>query len=123
KKKNTRKKVDVEVHRVSVAEPTSEKNKENLDIKGLMLQKAILVCLLDDFSKKKASKALGYLLSMTTLDKISEGEFIGYLVTDNHALFFSSIREVTTYVSLHAELDSYVEETSMGPRAPQQQQT
>ncbi|GJX44115.1 DNA-directed RNA polymerase V subunit 7-like protein [Tanacetum coccineum] len=30
---------------------------ENLDIKGLMLQKAILVRLLDDFSAKKATKA------------------------------------------------------------------
>nr|GFA81750.1 hypothetical protein [Tanacetum cinerariifolium] len=39
-----------------------------------MLQKAILVCLLDDFSEKKETKALGYLLAMTTLDKISEEE-------------------------------------------------
>ncbi|GJW12902.1 DNA-directed RNA polymerase V subunit 7-like protein [Tanacetum coccineum] len=47
---------------------------ENLDIKGLMLQKAILVRLLDDFSAKKATKALGYLLAVTTLDKIGEGK-------------------------------------------------
>nr|GEU51978.1 DNA-directed RNA polymerase V subunit 7-like [Tanacetum cinerariifolium] len=46
----------------------------NLDIKGLMLQKAILVRLLDDFSAKKATKALGYLLAVTTLDKIGEGK-------------------------------------------------
>ena len=47
---------------------------ENLDIKGLMLQKAILVRLLDDFSAKKATKDLGYLLAVTTLDKIGEGK-------------------------------------------------
>ncbi|GJS10020.1 DNA-directed RNA polymerase V subunit 7-like protein [Tanacetum coccineum] len=83
KKKNMGKKADVEVHRVSVAEPTSEKKQlnwnvviptENLDIKGLMLQKVILVCLLDDFSEKKATKALGYLLVVTTLDKIDKGK-------------------------------------------------
>ncbi|GJR14699.1 DNA-directed RNA polymerase V subunit 7-like protein [Tanacetum coccineum] len=219
KKKNIGKKADVEVHRVSVAEPTSEKKQlnwnvviptENLDIKGLMLQKVILVCLLDDFSEKKVTKALGYLLAVTTLDKIGEGKvrehsgdvlfplsftclsfkvfrgttngfpsnstftrllfyadqthikplipkqiityatpeqaFLTYIgspvtvspvsvlyismskstlaeVTDNHALFFLSIREVTKYVSLHAELESYMEEMSTGPRAPQQQQT
>ncbi|GJU73451.1 hypothetical protein Tco_1264856, partial [Tanacetum coccineum] len=74
KKKNTGKKADVEMHRVSIAEPTSEKviPAKNLDIKGLMLQKAILVRLLDDFSEKKATKALGYLLAVTTLDKIGE---------------------------------------------------
>ncbi|XP_071732540.1 DNA-directed RNA polymerase V subunit 7-like [Rutidosis leptorrhynchoides] len=47
---------------------------ENLDIKGLMLQKAILVRLLDDFSAKKATKDYGYLLAVTTLDKIGEGK-------------------------------------------------
>ncbi|KAJ0769987.1 putative DNA-directed RNA polymerase [Helianthus annuus] len=47
---------------------------ENLDIKGLMLQKAILVRVLDDFSAKKATKDLGYLLAVTTLDKIGEGK-------------------------------------------------
>ncbi|KAI3756771.1 hypothetical protein L1987_56594 [Smallanthus sonchifolius] len=47
---------------------------ENIDIKGLMLQKAILVRLLDDFCAKKATKDLGYLLAVTTLDKIGEGK-------------------------------------------------
>ncbi|KAI3504213.1 hypothetical protein L1887_32758 [Cichorium endivia] len=47
---------------------------ESLDIKGLMLQKAILIRLLDDFAAKKATKDLGYLLAVTTLDKIGEGK-------------------------------------------------
>lgn len=47
---------------------------ENLDIKGLMLQKAILVRLLDNFAAKKATKDLGYLVAVTTLNKIGEGK-------------------------------------------------
>ncbi|PIN01981.1 DNA-directed RNA polymerase subunit E' [Handroanthus impetiginosus] len=46
---------------------------ENLDAEGLVLQKAILVRLLDDFATKKTSKDIGYLLAITTLDHIGEG--------------------------------------------------
>ncbi|KAI3469688.1 hypothetical protein Pfo_026351 [Paulownia fortunei] len=46
---------------------------ENLDAEGLMLQKAILIRLLDDFAAKKASKDIGYFLAITTLDRIGEG--------------------------------------------------
>ncbi|XP_024961312.1 DNA-directed RNA polymerase V subunit 7-like [Cynara cardunculus var. scolymus] len=46
----------------------------NLDLNGLMLQKAILVRLLDTFAAKKATKDLGYLVAITTLDKIGEGK-------------------------------------------------
>ncbi|KAL6194178.1 hypothetical protein ACLB2K_035262 [Fragaria x ananassa] len=47
---------------------------ESLDAKGLMLQKAIFVRLLDDFAKRKATKDLGYLLALTTVEKIGEGK-------------------------------------------------
>ncbi|CAH9078168.1 unnamed protein product [Cuscuta epithymum] len=47
---------------------------KNLDAKGLMLQKAITVRLLDDFASKKATRTLGYFLAVTTLDKIGEGK-------------------------------------------------
>ncbi|XP_050373795.1 DNA-directed RNA polymerase V subunit 7-like [Argentina anserina] len=47
---------------------------ESLDAKGLMLQKAIVVRLLDDFAKRKATKDLGYLLALTTIEKIGEGK-------------------------------------------------
>lgn len=46
---------------------------ENLDVEGLMLQKAICIRLLEDFSSKKASKNLGYFMAVTTLEKIGEG--------------------------------------------------
>lgn len=46
---------------------------EHLDAKGLMLQKAIIVRLLEDFASKKASKALGYFMAVTTLSKIGDG--------------------------------------------------
>jgi len=46
---------------------------ENMDVKGLMLQRAIITRLLEDFAAKKATKDLGYLLAVTTLDKIGEG--------------------------------------------------
>ncbi|KAH7511139.1 hypothetical protein FEM48_ZijujUnG0041600 [Ziziphus jujuba var. spinosa] len=42
---------------------------ENLDAKGLMLQKAIVIRLMDEFATKKATKDLGYFLAVTTLDK------------------------------------------------------
>ncbi|KAG8370333.1 hypothetical protein BUALT_Bualt14G0105900 [Buddleja alternifolia] len=47
---------------------------ENLDSEGLMLQKAILIHLLEDFSAKKASKEIGYFMAITTLDRIGEGK-------------------------------------------------
>ncbi|XP_021822106.1 DNA-directed RNA polymerase V subunit 7-like isoform X2 [Prunus avium] len=46
---------------------------ESLDIKGLMLQKSIVVRLLDEFASRKATKDLGYLLALTTLESIGEG--------------------------------------------------
>ncbi|XP_009622173.4 DNA-directed RNA polymerase V subunit 7 [Nicotiana tabacum] len=47
---------------------------ENLDIEGLMLQKAIVVRLLEDFASKKATKNLGYFIAVTTMEKIGEGK-------------------------------------------------
>ncbi|KAK4367584.1 hypothetical protein RND71_011376 [Anisodus tanguticus] len=47
---------------------------ENLDVEGLMLQKAIVVRLLEDFASKKASKNLGYFMAVTTLERIGEGK-------------------------------------------------
>ncbi|KAL8140034.1 hypothetical protein V2J09_006055 [Rumex salicifolius] len=47
---------------------------ENLDVQGLLLQRAILVKLLEDFAAKKATKDLGNLLAVTTVDKIGEGK-------------------------------------------------
>ncbi|KAJ4969290.1 hypothetical protein NE237_015991 [Protea cynaroides] len=47
---------------------------ENLDGKGLMLQRAIILRLLEDFSTKKATKDHGYFLALTTLDRIGEGK-------------------------------------------------
>ncbi|KAM7485242.1 hypothetical protein LguiA_001251 [Lonicera macranthoides] len=46
---------------------------ENLDVKGLALQKSIIIRLMDAFSSKKATKDLGYFLALTTLDNIGEG--------------------------------------------------
>ncbi|KAH6808962.1 RNA polymerase Rpb7-like [Perilla frutescens var. frutescens] len=46
---------------------------ENIDAEGLMLQKAILIRLLDEFATKKAFKDLGYFMAVTTLDHIGEG--------------------------------------------------
>ncbi|KAL7144861.1 hypothetical protein ABFS83_07G040200 [Erythranthe nasuta] len=45
---------------------------ENIDAEGLMLQKAILIRLLEDFSSRKALKEIGYLTAVTTLDHIGE---------------------------------------------------
>ncbi|XP_031403034.1 DNA-directed RNA polymerase V subunit 7-like [Punica granatum] len=47
---------------------------ENLDEKGLMLQRSIIIRLLDDFASKKATKELGYYLAVTTLLNIGEGK-------------------------------------------------
>lgn len=46
---------------------------KNLDVEGVMLQKAILIQLLDEFAAKKASKDIGYFLAVKNLDYISEG--------------------------------------------------
>lgn len=47
---------------------------EHLDVKGLMLQRSIIVRLLEDFASKNATKDLGYLLAVTTLENIGEGK-------------------------------------------------
>ncbi|OWM87850.1 DNA-directed RNA polymerase V subunit 7-like [Punica granatum] len=47
---------------------------ENLDAKGLMLQRSIIIRLLDEFASKKATKELGYYFALTTLDSIGEGK-------------------------------------------------
>ncbi|XP_030459761.1 DNA-directed RNA polymerase V subunit 7-like [Syzygium oleosum] len=47
---------------------------EDLDAKGLMLQRSIVIRLLDDFACKKATKDLGYFLAVTTLDSVGEGK-------------------------------------------------
>ncbi|KAH0696986.1 hypothetical protein KY290_014414 [Solanum tuberosum] len=47
---------------------------ENLDVEGLMLQKAIVIRLMDDFASKKASKNLGYFMALTSLERIGEGK-------------------------------------------------
>ncbi|XP_038903799.1 DNA-directed RNA polymerase V subunit 7-like [Benincasa hispida] len=47
---------------------------ENLDAKGLMLQRSIIIRLLDEFATKKATKDLGYFLAVTTLENIGEGK-------------------------------------------------
>lgn len=47
---------------------------ESLDTKGLVLQKSIIIRLLDEFATKKATKDLGYLHAVTTLDHIGEGK-------------------------------------------------
>ncbi|GAV69605.1 SHS2_Rpb7-N domain-containing protein [Cephalotus follicularis] len=46
---------------------------EKLDVKGLMLQRSIVIRLLDDFASRKATRDLGYYLAVTTLDSIGEG--------------------------------------------------
>ncbi|KAH7573312.1 hypothetical protein JRO89_XS03G0114800 [Xanthoceras sorbifolium] len=47
---------------------------ESLESNGLMLQRSMILRLLDDFASKKASKDLGYYLAVTTLDNIGEGK-------------------------------------------------
>ncbi|EPS63140.1 hypothetical protein M569_11648, partial [Genlisea aurea] len=46
---------------------------EKLETEGLKLQKAIITHLLSVFAAKKASKDHGYLLAVTTVDRIGEG--------------------------------------------------
>ncbi|KAL0897618.1 hypothetical protein Bca101_081579 [Brassica carinata] len=45
-----------------------------MDTKGLMLKRTILVQLLEAFASKRATKELGYYLTVTSLDKIGEGK-------------------------------------------------
>lgn len=47
---------------------------EKLDVEGLMLQKAIVIRHMDDFSAKKASKYVGCSMALTTLERIEEGK-------------------------------------------------
>ncbi|KAK4710999.1 hypothetical protein R3W88_005512 [Solanum pinnatisectum] len=47
---------------------------ENLDVEGLMLQKAIVIRLMNDFASMKASKNLGYFMALTSLERIGEGK-------------------------------------------------
>ncbi|KAG8370336.1 hypothetical protein BUALT_Bualt14G0106200 [Buddleja alternifolia] len=47
---------------------------ENMNAKGLMLQKAIITRLMTDFAAKKASKDLGFYLAVTTVGSIGEGK-------------------------------------------------
>ena len=47
---------------------------ENMDAKGLMLKRTILIQLLEAFASKRATKELGYYLTVTSLDKIGEGK-------------------------------------------------
>ncbi|XP_043721058.1 DNA-directed RNA polymerase V subunit 7-like [Telopea speciosissima] len=47
---------------------------EHLDGKGLMLQRSIILRLLEDFATRKATKDHGYFLALTTLDRIGEGK-------------------------------------------------
>ncbi|KAH0914805.1 hypothetical protein HID58_029251 [Brassica napus] len=45
-----------------------------MDAKGLMLKRTILIQLLEAFASKRATKELGYYLTVTSLDKIGEGK-------------------------------------------------
>ena len=47
---------------------------DSLENEGLMLQRKILIRLLDEFSEKKATKDVGHYLAVTTVDKIGEGK-------------------------------------------------
>ncbi|KAF9619104.1 hypothetical protein IFM89_005118 [Coptis chinensis] len=47
---------------------------ENLDAKGLLLQRAVIIRLLEDFASRKATKDHGYFLALTTLNTIGEGK-------------------------------------------------
>lgn len=47
---------------------------ENLDAKGLMLQRSIIVRLMDQFARKKATKDLGYFMAIKDLESIGEGK-------------------------------------------------
>ncbi|PIA45211.1 hypothetical protein AQUCO_01700625v1 [Aquilegia coerulea] len=47
---------------------------ENFDAKGVMLQRAIIVRLMDGFAGRKATKDHGYFLALTSLTSIGEGK-------------------------------------------------
>ncbi|KAK4775679.1 hypothetical protein SAY87_023640 [Trapa incisa] len=51
---------------------------ENLDQKGLILQRSIIIRLLDDFTCRKATKDLGYYLAVSSLERIGEGKVRQY---------------------------------------------
>ncbi|KAI4342694.1 hypothetical protein MLD38_027286 [Melastoma candidum] len=46
---------------------------ESFDAKGLMLQRSIIVRLMDQFVRKKATKDLGYFMAIKDLESIGEG--------------------------------------------------
>ncbi|KAK4856860.1 hypothetical protein QYF36_022020 [Acer negundo] len=46
----------------------------SLESNGLMLQRCMILRILDDFASKKASKHFGYYMAVTTLDSIGEGK-------------------------------------------------
>jgi len=64
---------------------------ENLDAKGLMLQRAIIIRLLGDFAARKATKDLGYYHAVTTLDSIGEGRVRQQTGDVVFPVFFSAI--------------------------------
>ncbi|CAI0400197.1 unnamed protein product [Linum tenue] len=47
---------------------------ENLDIKGVLLQRAILVKVLEEFASRRAHKDLGYHIAVTSLESIGDGK-------------------------------------------------
>ncbi|XP_010274179.1 PREDICTED: DNA-directed RNA polymerase V subunit 7-like [Nelumbo nucifera] len=47
---------------------------ENLDHEGLMLQRSIILGLLEEFANKKATKDHGYFIAVTTLVSIGKGK-------------------------------------------------
>ena len=47
---------------------------DSLQNEGLMLQRKILIHLLDEFSEKKATKDLDHYIAVTTVDKKGEGK-------------------------------------------------
>lgn len=49
---------------------------EDMDMKGL-LQRSIIIRLLDDFASKKATKDLGYFVALKDLEEIGEGRIRG----------------------------------------------
>nr|VDD51696.1 unnamed protein product [Brassica oleracea] len=46
---------------------------EAMDPNGLMIQRAVLIRLLDAFASKKATKDLGYFIALKNLEEIGEG--------------------------------------------------
>ncbi|KAL3828729.1 hypothetical protein ACJIZ3_017531 [Penstemon smallii] len=47
---------------------------DKMDMKGLLLQRAIITRLMEVFAAKKATKDLGYFLAVTTVQSIGEGK-------------------------------------------------